>query len=248
MKYGLTDIVVCADGHDLGRRAAASVSEVMRRLLGEKDGITVIFAAGESQGTFLDSLAAERGIGWDRVDCFNMDDFWDPGMPERFTCGCQTRTQLYDRVRPRSAHLVRWNAPDPEEEARRFGELMREAWPPDILCQGIGTSGHLALNEPGDTDFDDSRLARVVTIAEQSKRQLMADPNFGGYGVIPEKGVTMTIPAMLAAAHVFTMVPYALKRDIVSRLLATPEPTTELPASILSTVAGTLFLDGDSCP
>ena len=90
MTYGLTDITVCADGRDLGRRAAASVSDAMRRLLEEKDGITVIYAAGESQGTFLEALASEPGIAWDRVDCFNMDDFWDPGMPERFTCGFQT--------------------------------------------------------------------------------------------------------------------------------------------------------------
>ena len=58
----------------------------------------------------------------------------------------------------------------------------------------------------------------------------------------------MTIPALLSASHVFTIVPLALKREIMTRLLATPEPNENLPASILSTVEGTLFLDRNSCP
>ncbi len=248
MHYGLTDIVVCRDGRELGAVAAAAVARCLRLLLGERDTVTVIFAAGESQGTFLDALAAEPAVDWGRIDCFNMDDFYDPDMPEEFTCGHQTKVRLYDRVSPRSSHLVRWNARDPEAEAARFADEMRRFPKPAVLCQGIGTSGHLALNEPGDTDFDDPRHVRVAGIAEQSKRQLMTDPNFRGYGSIPARGITMTIPAMLAAEHVFTMTPYAIKREIVARLLATPDPTPDLPASILSTVPGTLFLDRDSCP
>ena len=120
--------------------------------------------------------------------------------------------------------------------------------PVDILCQGIGTSGHLALNEPGDSDFDDERWVRVVTLVEQSKIQLRDDPNFRALGYIPDKGISMTIPAMLKAPHVYTMVPLALKKPILTRLLQTAEPSTELPASIISTVAGLLFVDRDSCP
>ena len=180
--------------------------------------------------------------------CFNMDDFWAPNIPEELTCGYQLRRQLYDKVRPKNFHLVRFNAPDAALEASRFEEVLRSAGPIDILCQGIGTSGHLAFNEPGQTDFQDTVWVRVVNITEQSKRQLAGDPNFRGLPRIPDKGITLTIPAMLSASHVFTIVPLALKRDIVACLLATPEPTKELPASILSTVEGTLFLDRNSCP
>jgi glucosamine-6-phosphate deaminase len=151
-------------------------------------------------------------------------------------------------VRPRSFHLVRFNVPDAYAEARRFESLLRAAGPMDILCQGIGTSGHLALNEPFQTDFKDSAWVRVVDIAEQSKRQLSEDPNFKEYGIIPDKGITMTLPAMLSARDVFTMVPFGLKRNILTRLLAEPMPTVALPASILSEFEGTLFMDRESCP
>ena len=178
MNYGKTQVVLCENENDLGTQAASAVGKRIRQLLSSRDEIRIIFAAGESQFAFLEALARERGIDWNRVVCFNMDDFWDTRMPEVYTCGYQTRKQLYDKVGPRKSHLVRFNAADPHEEAKRFESLLRSAGKIDILCQGIGTSGHLALNEPHDTDFNDPAWVRVVDIAEQSKRQLSKDPNF----------------------------------------------------------------------
>jgi glucosamine-6-phosphate deaminase len=248
MNYGKTQVLLCEDENDLGARAARTVARQMQQLLASKEEIRMIFAAGESQGHFLDALSRELNIDWTRVVCFNMDDFWDPRMPEEFTCGYQTRTQLYDRVVPRAFHLVQFNATDPHQEAKRFESLLRSAGKIDVLCQGIGTSGHLALNEPNDTDFNDSSWVRLVDIAEQSKRQLLEDPNFKNLGYIPEKGITMTIPALLQADHVYTMVPLALKRAILTKLFQTSEPSATLPASILRMVEGTLFIDKNSCP
>ena len=182
-KYGKTEIVVCENERDLGRKAAAAVAAAIRQRLRRRDQVTVVFAAGQSQGAFLASLAEHADLEWGRV-----------------------------------------------------------------ICQGIGTSGHLAFNEPGRTDFDDKALVRVVQIAPESKKQLIEDPNFKALGYIPEKGITLTIPALLAAAHRFTFVPLRLKRPILSRVLATPVPTPELPATILSEFEGTMFVDRDSCP
>ena len=248
MKYGKTKIVVCETERELGKRAAHDVAACMRELPRGRDEIRMVFAAGESQNAFLAALAGEPELDWQRVVCFNMDDFWKPGMPERFTCGYQTRTQLYEKVAPKRFHVIRYNAPDPQAEARRFSELLREAGAIDILCQGIGTSGHLALNEPGAATFDDAEPVRVVELAEQSKRQLRDDPNFAGLGYIPDKGITMTIPALLRARHVFTMVPLALKREILTRLMQYTEPSPELPATILLRTPSVLYLDRDSCP
>ena len=246
--YGKTRIVVCEDAWDLGGRAAGAVASTMRTLLEQQDEVRMIFAAGESQGTFLDALAQEPDLAWDRVVAFNMDDFWDPHIPEQYTCGFQTRTQLYEKVHPGRIELVRFDAPDPEAEAARFERVLRAALPIDILCQGIGTSGHLALDEPGQAQFETDRLVKVVDIHEQTERQLREDPNFKALGYIPEKGITMTIPAMLSARHIFTIVPLGLKRPIIARVLATPTPTEEIPATILSQHEGVLFLDRDSWP
>lgn len=248
MHYGQTRIHLSSDASQLGRHAAAAVAAVMRQRLAEQDEIRVIFAGGESQTTFLEELCVEPDLDWQRVVCFNMDDFWDVRLPEEYSVGYFTITKLYDKVHPKEVHLVRYNAPDPEAEVARYEALLRSAGSFDILCQGIGRSGHLAFNEPGQVDFDDQRWVRVMDIVDISKQQLLEDPSFMGLGYIPEKGISMTIPAMLSAAHRFTMVPYSSKRPIVSRVLAEPEPTTDLPATILSRFDGTIFLDQDSCP
>ena len=248
MRYGKTEVILCRDDMELGAQAAADVADKMRELLADRKEIRVVFAAGESQMTFLDALAMEKDIDWQRVVCFNMDDFYDIRMPEEFTCGHQTKRQLYDKVSPKRAHLVIYNATDPDAEAKRFEKVMRKEGDINILCQGIGTSGHLALNEPLDTDFDEEACVKVVKLAEQSKIQLKDDPNFKALGYIPLRGITMTIPAMLSAENIYTMVPLGCKRPILEKLFAVNAPTTELPASVLLEVDGTIYIDRHSCP
>lgn len=247
MNYGKTRITVCKDVAELGVMAASLVGKKLTELLAKQKTVRAVFAAGESQESFLKALAKGYGIDWQRVECFNIDDFWDTRMTEQFTCGHQTTRQLYRQVKPMSVDLVQFNAPDPQAECDRYEALLR-ARPIDILCQGIGTSGHLALNEPGETDFHDTRWVRLVNVAEQSKRQLQVDPNFQALGYIPEKGITMTIPAILSATHCCTMVPFALKKPILTRLAAVRQAVKYLPASILLEKEGVLFVDKDSCP
>jgi glucosamine-6-phosphate deaminase len=248
MRYGKTKVIICNDEFELGKKAASDVAGKIRELLAEDGEIRIALAAGESQMTFLDALAKERNIDWRKIICFNVDDFYDTRMPEKFTCGHQTKKQLYDKVRPKRVHLVKFNAPDPEKEARRFEKIILKEGALDILCQGIGTSGHLALNEPFDTDFDDKARVRVVNLAEQSKRQLEKDPNFKALGYIPSKGITMTIPLLVSAKNIFTIVPLGLKRPILERFFALKKPTTDLPASILLKSPGILYIDRNSCP
>ncbi len=245
--FGKTEVIVCTDNRELGAKSAHAVAETIRELLARQEEVRAVFAAGESQSSFLNALSLEKGIAWGRVVCFNIDDFWDLRMPEEFTCGRQTRRELYDKVCPKEINLVKFNAGDPEAECERFEKLLREK-PLDLLCQGIGTSGHLALDEPDQCAFDDTKWVRLVELVDQSKKQLIGDPNFKALGYIPEKGITMTIPAIMSAKHCFTMVPLRLKKSILTRLATMKTPSTSLPASILLENPGKLFIDTESCP
>jgi glucosamine-6-phosphate deaminase len=247
MQYGKTFIQVCKNYEDLGIRAASAVGAKMRELLSRQDEIRMVLSAGESQSSFLRYLALEKGIEWQRVICFNIDDFWDIRMPETFTCGFQTQKELYEKVLPKAFHLVDYKANDPEKECRRFETLLKEK-PLNIACLGIGQSGHIALNEPEETDFHDAQGVRFVTVSEKSKRQLMEDTHFRDLGYIPGKGITMTIPAILSAGHIYTMVPLRLKQEILTQIFAQAEPVESLPATILSTTESLLFVDEDSLP
>ncbi|NRA38786.1 MAG: 6-phosphogluconolactonase, partial [Planctomycetes bacterium] len=148
MKYGKCDVHVSESAEQLGEAAAQAFADAVKAALADKDEMTAVLAAGESQTTFFAALSSRGDIPWQKIHCFNLDDFWDPNIPEKYTCGFQAREQLYNKVNPLTVQLVDFNAADPIAEAQRFEAELRKKAPFDIVCQGIGTSGHLALNEP----------------------------------------------------------------------------------------------------
>ena len=57
----------------------------------------------------------------------------------------------------------------------------------------------------------------------------------------------MTIPALARYSHIFIVVPLALKRNILTRVLCVESPGESLPATILNHEPGWLYMDEDSC-
>src|SRR3989338_4983489 len=183
--YGKTKIVLCKNNDHLGKVSASQVATVLRQLLQEKDVVRAVFSAAESQLSFLRALRKEVDIDWQRVECFNVDEFWDVKMDEAFTCASLTKRELYDHIKSKKVSLLKHNALNPEWEVARF-EVLIKSQPIDLICIGIGISGHLALNEPDSTRFDDPDWVRLVKVSQESKIQLMQDPHFKLLGYIPE--------------------------------------------------------------
>ena len=71
---------------EMGRAAAADVAACLRRLLCEQDTVNMIFAAAPSQNELLYYLCAEKGIAWERVNAFHMDEYigLPADAPQRF--------------------------------------------------------------------------------------------------------------------------------------------------------------------
>ncbi len=238
-------VLVGASTEEMASRAASDFAEAVRERLAGAREVNIAFAGAESQAGFHAALRARRDIDWKRVHAFAVDEFWSPGMRPECAVSAQPRRDLYSAVMPCSVTVVDYAAPDPQAECRRYATLV-ERRPPDICCLGIGVSGHIALNEPGDTDFADTRTARVVRLLPESKRQLASDPNFRSLPAIPDQGITLTIPFLMRAARLFVVVPFLLKAEIVARLQAAAV-TPALPSSILKARdSATLYLDPGS--
>ena len=67
--YGKTEIKICNDYEDLGKKSASEVATILKELLVQKKEVRAVFAAGESQATFLNHLSKQSGIDWKRVVC-----------------------------------------------------------------------------------------------------------------------------------------------------------------------------------
>ena len=65
---------------ELGAGAASDVAARMRVLQQRQEYVRMVFAAAPSQNEFLQALAAEPGIRWDKVIAFHLDEY--VGLPE----------------------------------------------------------------------------------------------------------------------------------------------------------------------
>jgi len=244
-KFGEMDVVVAESTESMGALAASDFAAAARDLLRTLSEINVVFSGAESQQPFHRALLRETGIPWQRINAFGVDEFYAPGLPPESAVSAQPRRDLYRHVPLKSVNVIDFAPADPEAERRRYEQLIREH-PPHICCLGVGLSGHIALNEPGATNFEDRQLVRLVTVTAESKRQLSLDPNFRALPSIPDRGLTVTIPVLIGAPVILVVVPFALKAGIVAKLAqATVSPA--LPASILKTLSkARLYLDPES--
>jgi glucosamine-6-phosphate deaminase len=239
------EVRVFPDRVAMGRAAGQAVAQKMGEMLKEKQNLFMVFAAAPSQNEFLEELSKSRGVDWKRVTAFHLDEYVGlPGAnPQNF--GQYLRKRLFDKVRPGKVHYLNSMAEDSEVECDRYATLLKDH-PLDIACIGIGENGHLAFNEPPVADFNDPRLVKVVELDLASRQQQVHDGCFKEIESVPQKAMTLTLPAILSATFIFCMVPGPTKEGAVKKTLEGPI-TTDCPASILKKhEKATLFLDQDS--
>ena len=229
----------------LGRAAGEEVATRMKELLKEKKNLFMVFASAPSQNEFLEELSRSHGIDWKRVTAFHLDEY--VGLPSEApqSFGYFLRERFFRKVRPGRVHYLNGMAEELEGECRRYADLFKDH-PFDIACLGIGENGHLAFNDPPYADFQDPMLVKVVELDLVSRQQQVRDGCFKNLQEVPQKAITLTIPAILSARFIYCTVPGYSKAEAVIRTLQGPI-SADCPASILRKHENAiLFLDSDS--
>ncbi|MBT9775343.1 glucosamine-6-phosphate deaminase [Clostridium sp. MCC353] len=243
-KYGELEVKIFETREELGRKAAEDAAACILDCLKEKETISCIFAAAPSQNEFLKTLAEWKGIPWERINAFHMDEYIGLKQKDSRSFSGFLSRAIFDRAPFRSVNLLDGMA-KPEEECGRYSELL-EQYPADIVFMGVGENGHIAFNDPGAADFKDPRLVKIVELEELCRRQQVNDGCFETLDQVPERALTVTVPALTAPRHLFCMVPNERKAEAVSRML-NGDIDEACPASILRRKAGAkLYLDEGS--
>ncbi len=135
-------------------------------------------------------------------------------------------------------------APD-RREIERYSALIGEA-PIDIVCLGIGENGHIAFNDPGVADFNDPAKVKEVELDGKCRLQQVHDGCFPDLGAVPERALSLSIPALMSGGRLFCVVPGPTKAQAVRDMLKGPI-SEQCPASILRRHHDcTLYLDAES--
>lgn len=236
---------ILSDRAAMGACAAEQIAAQMRELLAEKDEINMIFAAAPSQNETLASLIAAPGIDWSRINAFHMDEY--VGLPADAPQGFGNflKAAIFSKVPFKSVHYLDGQNPNAEEACAQYSALLQQ-YPTDIVCMGIGENGHIAFNDPDVADFNDPKMVKVVALDQICRQQQVNDGCFASIDQVPTHALTLTIPTLLRAPHLFCMVPAKTKAEAVFHTLR-GEISEVCPASILRRQPhAVLFCDADS--
>lgn len=231
MKVGNLQVELYADREQMGAAAARAVAECIRATVSGKGSAVVVFASAPSQNEFLATLSSLKDLPWGKVVAFHMDEYigLPADSPQGF--GYFLREKLYDRVKPGLVHYLNGQTADPQAECRRYAALLA-AYPVDVVCAGIGENGHLAFNDPPVADFADPLQVKVVELDEACRMQQVHDGCCPALDSVPSHALTLTIPALMAAPRIYTIVPGPTKaqavRDTIHALVGPHCPATIL--------------------
>lgn len=229
----------------MGAAAAEQAAVAVIRLLAQQPVVNIIFAAAPSQQEFLEALAVQPGIEWQRVNAFHMDEY--VGLPADAPQGFGNflHERIFSKVPFREVFYLNGQADDPAGECRRYAALL-EQYPADIVNMGIGENAHIAFNDPHVADFNDPALVKIVDLDEACRRQQVNDGCFATIAEVPQYALTLTVPALMRGRYLFCMVPGEKKATAVKHTVQ-GQVQEKYPSSVLRThAAAVLYLDEDS--
>jgi glucosamine-6-phosphate deaminase len=208
-------------------------------------GIGMVFASAPSQVEALAALTRERDVPWPLVTAFHLDEYvgLDDTHPRSFARFL--REHVVEKVPLAAVHYLSTRDADLEAAALRYGERLRRVGLA-VGCIGVGENGHIAFNEPNDTDFVDPRAVRVIELDLRSRQQQVNEGLFASVDEVPTHALTLTVPAILAARTLACVVPGENKAAAVARMLTGPIAPDSPASALRAHPAATLFLDREA--
>ena len=212
----------------LSRRAANLISaEVIR-----KPGCVLGLATGSTPvGTYrqLSAWNQKGDFSFKDVRTVNLDEYL--GLPPTHDQSYRYFMQenLFDKIDIpfEHTHVPDGMAADPEQECRRYDELVRSLGYADLQLLGLGRNGHIGFNEPGDC------FRKETHVVELTQNTIEANARFfENEAAVPKKAITMGIGCIMAARRVLLVASGANKAEAVYRTVCGPI-TPQCPASIL---------------
>ena len=212
----------------LSRRAANLISaEVIRKpdcVLGLATGSTPV-------GTYrqLSAWNQKGDFSFKEVRTVNLDENLglQPTHDQSYRYFMQEN--LFDKIDIpfEHTHVPDGMAADPEQECRRYDELVRSLGYADLQLLGLGRNGHIGFNEPGDC------FRKETHVVELTQNTIEANARFfENEAAVPKKAITMGIGCIMAARRVLLVASGANKAEAVYRTVCGPI-TPQCPASIL---------------
>lgn len=168
-------------------------------------------------------------IDFSKVHSVNLDEYvgLSPKHHQSYHYYMTENFFQYVNLSPENVNVPNGLADDITAECARYDKLIADLGGIDLQLLGIGHTGHIGFNEPGE-DFD--KMTHKVTLTQKT-----IDANarfFSSVDDVPKHAITMGIKAIMQAKKILLVANGEGKADILYRSLFGPI-TPAVPASIL---------------
>ena len=193
-----------ADPLALANALAHSVAEDLRDALATRNTASLALSGGNTPKAFMQALASQA-LDWARVAVTLVDERWVAEDSDRSNAALLKANLLQGSAAcARFVPLYR-DTPEPEQSlAELESDLAAMPMPFDALVLGMGNDGHTASFFPGG-----DRLADALDPAATAKVLPMRAADAG------EPRITLTLPPILAARHLYLHIEGAGKRQVL---------------------------------
>ena len=221
-------LLAVSDYQKLSLKAAEIIATQVRQkpnsILGLATGSTPLGCYKE-----LVRLHKEEGLDFSAITTFNLDEYYGLKEDDINSYHYYMNHYFFDHINinKASTHIPNSLPQDVISECQAYDQLARDMGGMDLQILGLGTTGHIAFNEPDSTFHPFTRLVNL------DKSTMAANGHFFKTNeAVPHQAVTVGMRFILNSRLILLLVSSDKKAEALERTLNGPiDPM--VPASIL---------------
>ena len=178
---------------------------------------------------FLVDAYKEGKVDFSGISTVNLDEYigMDPSSPQSYRQSMDS--WFFDQVEiDKEKTYCPSGMNKPEDEIKVFNEKLYGDKMVDLQLLGVGVSGHIGFNEPGE------KLTAGVHIEKLDESTIEANSRFfDSPDDVPRESITMGIGDIMKAEKIVMIVTGENKVPVMKALLTNDEVTCKVPATML---------------
>lgn len=143
-------------------------------------------------------------VSFKHVVTFNMDEYVGipEDHPESYHSFMFNNFFNHIDIDKKNVHILNGNAPDVDEECRKYEEQMKSFGKVHLFIGGVGQDGHIAFNEPGSSLCS---RTRIKTLTQETR---IANSRFFDNDVskVPQYALTIGVGTLMDAEEVLLLI------------------------------------------
>jgi len=219
-----------------------ATTQLIANAIKAKPTALICLASGHTPIGVFQELAGEvKAKNLDLSGCtfLSLDEWIGIDPNDSGSCLSMLMKDCFDplQIQPDKIEFFKVQTADMQKECDRINSLIERNGGLDIMLVGVGTNGHIGMNEPG-TSFDS--LAHTGMLADETKT---VGQKYFTKPTTLSMGITLGLRHLREAKLPIVMASGEKKSAIISKGL-TQSPTEEIPVSIAQLIPqGFVMLD-----